>query len=60
VEGTNLITAARTSGHGVICCLKKLLAGTNKHYCMNTDNVGDTTQRCSVGLADRQRHCAIA
>jgi hypothetical protein len=33
IAGTILITAARTSRHGGICCLKKILAETNKHYC---------------------------
>jgi len=40
-----------------ICCLKKFLAGTNKQQHNNT---AKTTQRLSVGLADRQHHCAIA
>jgi hypothetical protein len=31
--GTHHITAARKSD---VCCLKKFLAGTNKHYCSNT------------------------
>jgi hypothetical protein len=45
-KGKHLITAARTSGYGMICCLKKLLAGTNKHYCMKTDNnAAESTQR---------------
>ena len=39
IGGTVCITAARTSRHGGICCLKKFLAETNKHYCMNTDSV---------------------
>jgi len=35
---TILITAVRTSRNGGICYLKKILAETNKLYCMNTDN----------------------
>jgi hypothetical protein len=31
VKRADLIIAARTSGSGVIQCLKKFLAGTNKH-----------------------------
>jgi hypothetical protein len=52
VVGTLLVTAVRTNGHDMVCCLKKLLAGTNKHYCMNTDNnSAETTQRlkCCLG-----------
>jgi hypothetical protein len=40
------ITAVRTSGCGVICCLKKFLAGPSEHYCMNTNNnIAKTMER---------------
>jgi hypothetical protein len=37
---------------------EKLFAGTNKHYCMNTDRliISGTAQRLSVGLADSLSH----
>jgi len=31
VKGADIIIAARTSGHSVLSCLKKILAGINKH-----------------------------
>jgi hypothetical protein len=39
IRGRQLITAARTNGLGVICCLKKLHAGTDKHHGMNKDRL---------------------
>jgi len=50
-ETTHLTTAVRTNGHGVIFCLKKFPAGTNKHYSKTTDNnAAQTIQRLKCRL----------
>jgi len=55
------ITAMRTGGHGLLLCFKEFLVWTNKHYCMNTNKMLPRPCRnWRVGLADRQRHSAIA
>ena len=59
MEGTRPITAARTSGCGVIFCWKRIVAGTNEHYHMNTDNVVETRRRLKCWLG-WWCHCVIA
>ena len=57
-RGRHLITAARTNGLGVICRLKKLHAGTNKHYGMHTDRLITRPRRdWSAGLAAFKIFC---
>jgi len=37
--GEHLLSFCENRWACVICCLEKILAGTSKHYCMNSDKV---------------------